>query len=419
MIKVNIALDIFGVLISIILLVCVIYEKYLSKTKDSNFILLTISIILLLLSDSFVWYFDKDVAHPNLIYFFNSINFIFAYLALYFFMRYLSEWFFDYNGSYRKILNIYGVLLVLSILLVVSNLFTGWLFYVDPVNGYTRGKYFLLLQIYPLQCIAGSIIFIFCYKGLSKIGRIMFTLFPVFPFLGLIIDFSLGNTAFSYLGILFSLIILFGYVYMNKTHKLGEQKNHLITSQIKPHFMYNTLTSIASLCDIDPERAKDVTINFSAYLRKNLDSLSIKGPISFSSELEHVNAYLIIEKTRFGDRVNYVYDIKAYDFRLPALSLQPLVENAVKHGICQKKKGGTVKISSYENKNYYVIVVEDDGVGFDMEKPKNDGKVHVGIKSVRDRIKYYCRGSVFVESEVGVGSKITITIPKNSGGVNE
>lgn len=417
--QVNIGLDILGTLMASVILICVLYERYLSKTKANNFIGITISIILVLLTDSFVYKFDKDVAHPNLIYFFNTINFISAYISLLFFMRYLSEWIYDYKQNFKKVLFFFEILFVLQVLVIFVNLFTGIIFYVDPIYGYTRGDLFLLSQIYPIVTFVLSIACIYSYKGLSKIGRTFFALFPVFPMIGLALDYFIGNMSISYLGLLFSLMMLFGYVYMNKTHQIGEQKNSLITSQIKPHFMYNTLTSIASLCDIDPKKAKEVTIYFSSYLRKNLDSISVKGPISFASELEHVNAYLVIEKTRFGDRVNYEFDIRAYDFRLPALTIQPLVENAVKHGICQKKKGGTVKISSFENKNFYVVVIEDDGVGFDFSKEKKDGKNHIGLTSVRDRLNYYCRGTIQVYSKIGEGSKITISIPKSFGGANE
>lgn len=414
--QVNIGLDILGFLMAGVILICVLYERYLSKTKANNFVAMTISIMFVLFSDAFVYAFDKDVAHPNLIYFFNTLNFVSFYLSMFFFIRYLREWIFDYSGNFKKIMIFFEILFVLQVGVVFANLFTDIIFYVDPVYGYTRGKLFILSQIYPIVVFVVSVACIYSFKGLSKVGRAFFALFPVFPLIGLFLDYIIGDMSISYLGLLFSLMMLFGYVYMNKTHQIGEQKNSLITSQIKPHFMYNTLTSIASLCDIDPQKAKEVTISFSSYLRKNLDSISVKGPISFASELEHVNAYLVIEKTRFGDRVNYEFDIKAYDFRLPALTIQPLVENAVKHGICQKKKGGTVKISSFENKNYYVIVIEDDGVGFDFSEEKKDGKVHIGLSSVRDRLNYYCRGTIHVYSKIGEGSKITISIPKSFGG---
>lgn len=416
--QVNIGLDILGFLMAAVILICVLYEKYLSRTKASNFVGITISIMILLLSDAFVYTFDRDVSHPNLIYFFNTINFLADYVTLYFSMKYLGEWLYDSNGTYKKILISFNILFVIQVIILFINLFTGILFYVDPELGYMPGDLYILAELLPAIALPTAFVCVLAFKGLTRVGKLFFALFPIFPLIGLVFDIIFENTSISYLGALFSVMILFGYVYMNKTHQIGEQRNSLITSQIKPHFMYNTLTSIAALCDIDPKKAKEVTISFSSYLRKNLDSISVKGPISFSSELEHVNAYLVIEKTRFGDRVNYEFDIRAYDFRLPALTIQPLVENAVKHGICQKKKGGTVKISSFENKNSYVIVIEDDGVGFDFSKEKKDGKNHVGLTSVRDRLNYYCRGTLQVYSKIGEGSKITISIPKSFGGGN-
>ena len=120
-----------------------------------------------------------------------------------------------------------------------------------------------------------------------------------------------------------------------------------MVSQIRPHFMYNALSSIAALCKLDPDTAYDATITFSDYLRGNMDSLKQTAPIPFEKELEHLKKYLHIEKMRFGNKLNIVYDICATDFEIPQLTVQPLAENAVKHGISKKKK--RIKESGYEN----------------------------------------------------------------------
>ena len=126
-----------------------------------------------------------------------------------------------------------------------------------------------------------------------------------------------------------------------------------MVSQIRPHFMYNALSSIAILCKLNPETAYDATITFSDYLRGNMDSLKQTAPVPFTQELEHLKKYLYIEKLRFADKLNIEYNIQVTDFVLPLLSVQPLVENAVKHGVGMKKKGGTVTISTRETDNAY------------------------------------------------------------------
>ena len=177
--------------------------------------------------------------------------------------------------------------------------------------------------------------------------------------------------------------------------------------------IYNTLTTIQGLCDKDPALAKETTGQFAKYLRGNLDSLSQNENIPFSRELEHVKCYLSIEKKRFGDRVNVVYDIEEDGFMIPALTLQPIVENAVKHGLCKKDGGGTVWIHAYETDGINQIVIEDDGAGFDAESLLNDGKKHIGLHNVKSRLKDMCKGTIDVTSEIGKGTKVTIGIPRS------
>jgi len=192
-----------------------------------------------------------------------------------------------------------------------------------------------------------------------------------------------------------------------------EAKVAVMASQIRPHFMYNALTSIAMMCQIDPETAQEATITFAKYLRGNMDSLKQTKPVPFEVELEHLKKYLYIEKLRFGKKLNMEYDIQATDFKLPMLSVQPLVENAVKHGVGMKKKGGTVTIISRDTGDAFEVIVKDDGVGFDTNAPKkDDGRSHVGMENTRSRLKEMCGGTVNIESTVDVGTTATIILPK-------
>ncbi len=195
--------------------------------------------------------------------------------------------------------------------------------------------------------------------------------------------------------------------------ELYEAKVAVMTSQIQPHFMYNALTSIAMMCQIDPETAQEATVTFAKYLRGNMDSLKQTKPVPFETELEHLKKYLYIEKLRFGKKLNVEYDIQATDFKLPMLSVQPLVENAVKHGVGMKKKGGTVTISTRETDSAFEVIISDNGVGFDTSAPKaDDGRSHVGMENTRSRLKQMCGGEITIQSTVGEGTTATITLPK-------
>lgn len=200
--------------------------------------------------------------------------------------------------------------------------------------------------------------------------------------------------------------------YQQMQKELYEAKVSVMVSQIRPHFMYNALSSIAMLCKLDPETAYQATITFSQYLRQNMDSLKQTTPIPFEQELEHLKKYLYIEKLRFGKKLNIVYDIQTTDFELPQLSIQPLAENAVKHGISKKRGGGTLTIATRETEDAYEVTVSDDGTGFDVNEVKNDGRSHIGMENIRTRLKEMCGAEVTIESKTGEGTVATVRIPK-------
>lgn len=197
-----------------------------------------------------------------------------------------------------------------------------------------------------------------------------------------------------------------------KEIKLKEQRMSLMLSQIQPHFLYNTLNTITALCRIKPKLAEETTIKFSKYLRENMYNMGEKNIQLFSKELEHTNIYLDIEKLRFGDRVKVEYDIKTDDFNMPTLTLQPIVENAVKHGICNKIEGGILKISTEKKGKDHIITISDNGIGFEMEKALNDGKKHLGIHNVRERLKSIINAELEITSFVGIGTTVKIIIPE-------
>lgn len=196
-----------------------------------------------------------------------------------------------------------------------------------------------------------------------------------------------------------------------KEIKLREQRVSLMLSQIQPHFLYNTLNTITALCRANPKLAEETTIKFSKYLRENMYSMGENDTHPFPQELEHTNIYLDIEKLRFGDRVKVQYDIKSDDFNMPILTLQPIVENAVKHGICKKLEGGTIKISTEKKGRDHIITIADNGIGFEIDKALNDGKPHIGIQNVNERLKSTVKAELEITSLIGIGTTVKIIIP--------
>ena len=197
--------------------------------------------------------------------------------------------------------------------------------------------------------------------------------------------------------------------------ELKESRLSLAMSRIEPHFIYNSLNAIYHLCDKDVGMAQHAISDFSDYLQQSLSAIDRTTLIPFEEELKHVKAYLKLEQLRFGKDLNVVYRIETTEFMLPALSVQPLVENAVKHGICQKEEdGGTVILTVRECPDCFEIIVSDDGVGFvPQEKNKGNG-THVGIRNVRQRLRIMCNAALEITSEPGNGTTSTICIPKEN-----
>lgn len=192
--------------------------------------------------------------------------------------------------------------------------------------------------------------------------------------------------------------------------KLRESRISMMLSHIQPHFIYNTLATIDYLCLKDPQLASELVRNLSLYLRGNLRELDSVTPIRFSEEIRHVQYYVNIEKVRFHD-ITVEYQLEFSDFFLPAISVQPLVENAIKHGLMPLETGGKVVIRSYHTDTHFCVEVSDNGVGFDIDRTI-DKKEHVGLYNVRERLKAIVNGNLKVESAEGVGTTVIILIPK-------
>lgn len=193
--------------------------------------------------------------------------------------------------------------------------------------------------------------------------------------------------------------------------ELMENRISIMLSQIQPHFLYNALNTIQYLCKHDSNMAVHAVERFSSYLRGNMDSLTQKKLILFEKELAHLKNYLYIELLRFGERIKIHYELTITDFFIPVLTIQPIVENAIRHGVTKQKEGGTIIVSTSKDENNIYIIIKDDGVGFQPFERVNDGKSHIGIQNVKRRLETQCNGILNIESCIGKGTIATIIIP--------
>jgi hypothetical protein len=195
-----------------------------------------------------------------------------------------------------------------------------------------------------------------------------------------------------------------------KEEELRDAKVKTMMRQIHPHFIYNTLTSIYVLCMDDPKLAMQVIQDFTAYLQANFTALTAPDLIAFPDELRHTKAYVAVESLRYEDKLKVDYEIGHAAFRLPPLTLQPLVENAIKHGLGKGNGQEQIVVRTWAEKERAVIQVEDNGPGFDPDEKKDD-EHHIGIENVRDRLRLMCGGTLEVQSRASGGTVITVSIP--------
>jgi two-component system sensor histidine kinase LytS len=186
-----------------------------------------------------------------------------------------------------------------------------------------------------------------------------------------------------------------------------------LRAQIKPHFLFNSLNAIMSITRTDPNEARRLLQELSVFLRNSFKESAAFVPLR--EEIRLIEAYLNIEKARFPDKLFIHYDVDDIDGLVPPLIFQPIVENAVKHGIGSKSDVGTVYISIKESKSQIYFKVKDDGVGMDsvrIDKINSGSSSGVGLINVKKRLKSIYGVDLKIKSELGMGTEISFVIPK-------
>ena len=420
MLELNIGLLVFSILVTIfILLGCVGYKsRKLSYMR--NFVWIVCMNLVMQLGECGLWIMKLGFENEWL----TKLFAFFSYgggtvMALFYLICILN--FVEERGaadvSYIPA-NIMMIVCGIYLLLVFLSMFNGMLFQVDVNGNLTDGPCYWISWLFdPITLI---IVFFVVLHYRKKLG-IFDTL--VMLSIGLISFVTTGLQFVWYpvpelLACTLALLLMFMLLYREMSKKIVENERELMQSQmslaisqIQPHFLYNTLSTIAELCHNDSAMAEEVTKHFSLYLRGNLEHMSDSFPVDFSKELKHVQTYLWIEKIRFVDDLQVVYDIQTEDFLIPALTVQPLVENAVKYGMMGSENVCTITISTKCVKKGYQVIIEDDGAGFAPDEVKKDGRKHIGIDSVRSRLKYMVGGTLTISSEIGKGTRVVIEIP--------
>lgn len=430
---VYVALEIWG---SVFLGVAALFLFTLDSDEDlDHFRSLSKMIIcfsLMLISDSMAWGFRGEPGEGArlILRISNFFVFLLNYITLVYFTNYLAHCIGKKIPRTKPVLVVH-VLCSVEILLLVVSQFTDMFYYFDDNNYYHRAPLYPLCQAFVLVAMVINLVLLWTNRKRITGDRFVSLLsFMLLPFLSTVAQMYVYGYSLSNIGTMISCVLIFLQALVSQNKRVREQsiqivnqekdlsdmRIRIVMSQIRPHFLYNSLNTIYYLCDIDPERAQTAISNFSDYLRGNMASIASSEPIPFRDELKHTKSYLALEKMRFEEELNIHYELDTLDFEVPPLTLQPIVENAIKHGIGKKEGGGDLWIRTLRLPHGYQIEVEDNGVGFDVSEIKDGQRTHVGASNVRNRIKIQMRGEMVVKSTIGVGSKVIITIPEKTEG---
>ena len=326
------------------------------------------------------------------------------------------------SGERRKRTPIFASMITLwltyAALLVFTQLTTE-IYSISADNVYRRGPLYFVLLVPPavmmgLNCIS----LMFRWKRLSKKQRAAFAVYLLLPLGCMLVQMFAYGLLMIVIGTSVSVMILFAFILLDQVdHSIRQQQENaaqqasITVLQMRPHFIYNTLMSIYYLCRQDTEKAQQVILDFSSYLRQNFTAIAKADTIPFSEEVEHTRAYLAVEQARFRDRLLVEFETEFTNFRVPPLTLQPIVENAVKHGLDPELEPLFISVSSRLRDGYAEIVVDDSGPGY---KPTDDDEPHIALANIRERLKMMCRGELTISNRDCGGTIVTIRIPAQS-----
>lgn len=417
--EVNICLLIFSVLVMVFIFIAAITDPTRKRPFMKCFICLLASGIVVQLGEAGIWFF---VGRTD-----NVISLTICCILSYGVGSFIVVLFtYAILGFFREKENI--SLLPAHVMAVISCVFTvfiitsawnGTIFTIDG-QGYVKdGPYGFMVYLFDVVTFIVEIVLIIYYHRLLTVRGFLVLLGYCIVQLMTMFMVDIWYPVPMYLTATLFLVLLFVFFHGELTRQLSmkeielkESKIAIMVSQIQPHFLYNSLNTIYHLCDKDVSLAKQAISDFSEYLHHILDTVNRTTPVRFDEELNNVKTYLSLEQMRFGEKINIVYHIETTDFFVPALSIQPLVENAVKHGLCKKDDGGTITIYTKECEDFFDVIISDDGVGFDTEKEPDDGRLHVGIKNVRQRLYSMCKGKMIIYSRPGEGTVVSVRLPK-------
>ena len=404
-------LALLPLLLQLLGLTCAVLIDPFIRRKHRRIMLIIVALLLSLLAQSYV---DHLLERGGTMPFERTLSGIYGYcvgpviLVLFFYLV-------GKERTYRPA----WVLVGINGAIHLTALFSGICFTITEENLFLRGP-----LGYSCHIVSGILLVCLLFLTVRSFANVrtrekLIPLFNVLLILASVVADSLvayRSLPVSFLTITAVSSSVFYYIWLHlqfvREHEkalMAEQRIQIMMSQIQPHFLYNTLSTIQALCKTDPDKAFDTTEKFGTYLRRNIDSLGQQNCIPIQKELEHVRIYAEIESIRFPS-IHVEYDTPDLDFQIPALTIHPLVENAIRHGV-RIRENGLVTVRTRKTPDHHEIIVQDNGKGFDLAIAESLDETHIGIRNVRARVEQMCAGTLLVESRLDVGTTVTIRIP--------
>ena len=307
-------------------------------------------------------------------------------------------------------------ILGIDIVLSLVTPFTDILYIVTPDNQFFRGPlWFLGITPFVLIMILNIAGVIRRRKKLSKKYMIALLVYLVPMTAAIIVHMFTSFELFVVFGMALLALLMFALIlsdnmeqYTRQQQEIANQRASVMVLQMRPHFIYNTMMTIYYLCKQDADKAQEVTLDFTEYLRKNFSAIASEDTVPFADELKHTQAYLAVEQAQHEDNLFVEYDTPHTRFRVPPLTLQPLVENAVKHGMKLEGDPLHIYVETRKTNSGSEIIVENNGSDFN---PADDNEPHIALNNIRQRLKMMCKGKLTISQREGGGTVVIVKIP--------
>ena len=412
---INLSVGIAGVTMTVLgLLVTLIYRP-IDRVMRQYFILF-FSLLIVYTGSIFVGQIAGYFENPGLVYrwsvFLESLSSSILMPLLTAYLLHLS------GEKWRKsiLFDAIAALWFVYLALLVYTQFSSAIYTIDSSGVYERGPWYPILLVPPALILAMNLWGLSQrWNKLDKKQRTALLVYLVVPLLCTLIQMLFYGLLTIAIGTVLSALVMFlmllsdqQEIFVRQTEENARKEFDIRILQMRPHFIYNALASIYYITQANPKQGLKVILDFTIYLRKVFNSVIKREPIPFEEELEHTRAYLAVEQARFEDKLNVVFDTPHTSFFLPPLTLQPIVENAVKHGMDPEIDQMTVTIRTRKTEGGSEIIVEDDGVDF---LPPDDGEEGVGLTSTRLRLERMCGGTLEISLREGGGAVATLQIP--------